>query len=159
MKIWKPIAATFVALVVSAAVVSVDPLEAGPTLRDQGLDSTVSTAPSPPPSTLGGPEMTEIDDDHRAVAVMAPDGEEPAVADPTDVLSERLRVRVLRREFRLAADAIREGDESEHVRREAESALSALRGELYASTGGRDLHQRLEAELDALIVLHTGEAR
>ena len=65
-----------------------------------------------------------------------------------DAMSNDARIRHLRAEFESAVEALEEGKDPAGHRRVAESALSALRAELYVSESGRNLHLAYEDRLE-----------
>ena len=104
-------------------------------------------------------EGSTNDDPHRAarpasddfaVAVAAVDGEDE-ISRRWDELQPSARVAELRAQFETAKIMLRRGEDLLAQRARADAALSALRAELYATPHGRREHQRLEAELDALL--------
>lgn len=72
--------------------------------------------------------------------------------DSWDRSSSTERISVLTSNFRRAVVGLRENDDSEHDLDVAQSALTALRPELYRTAEGKAEHRALEAELDAIAI-------
>lgn len=71
-----------------------------------------------------------------------------------DTLGAKARARRLRSELTTALAALEAGEASEDDLRRAESALSNLRAELYATPRGRLEHRALEKRLAAVTEAH-----
>lgn len=86
----------------------------------------------------------------RVVAIAAVPGEDP-LSLRWDDLTGPERVGELLEAYRLALAQMRKGEDWSSAHSRADAALSALRGELYATRRGRTQHQRLERQLEELV--------
>jgi hypothetical protein len=80
--------------------------------------------------------------------VAEPEPPEDALSEQWDRLSPAERIEAATTGFREAVDAISAQHEVGRNLTKAETALSTLRAELYATERGRRQHQALERELD-----------
>ena len=104
------------------------------------------------PNAGGDSQVAKVNQTRRAETRGMVDGEPAAPEDDVwDTLSATERKLALRRDFEAAVEKLRGRPQSSEDRCAAETALSALRPELYSSEDGVNEHKALEAKLDGLL--------
>lgn len=126
------------------------PTRTGARDTDAGEFSPVATEMNVVIEADGEPTPTMSEDGHVAAA-MGPHPLENELSRKWDEFTLGQRVATQQRQFRLAIQSMRRGEDFDANRAEADSALSGLRADMYGTDAGRRAHRRMEVELEKLV--------